>query len=200
MIANFHNQSILPRRKIVLANAIADIIGEKGGSILDVGCGDGEISEKVAAAAGASKIEGVETQLRPACKVPVKIYDGRTLPYLDGAFDYVMICDVLHHDTAPEVILGECVRVAKKAVIIKDHTSENFGEHLRLRAMDWVGNYHHHVHLEYNYLSRGGWTAIFDRCNIHETKREEKLPLYTGFLQAVFGRNLHFVNRLEHKP
>ena len=142
-------------------------------------------------------MEGVETRLRPACRIPVAVYDGFSLPYPDKSFDYVMVCDVLHHDPSPEIILKECARVATKGVVIKDHISENLLDQVKLRMMDMVGNFQHHVRMEYNYLGRDDWKGIFDRCGFTEVARTETMALYTGVLQSIFGKGLHFINRLE---
>ena len=197
MISTLHNSSILPRRKLVLTEEISLIIGESGSEILDVGCGDGEIAQNVAKITGAKRIEGVETHLRPECKIKVELYDGKVLPYPDKSFDYVTISDVLHHDPNPGIILKECARVARKGVVIKDHLAENTVARFKLRLMDWVGNFHHGVRLEYNYLSQKQLETEFASAGLHEVSRNTDIPLYTGLLQKIFGDGLHFVNNLK---
>ena len=63
-----------------------------------------------------------------------------------------------HHARAPESLIAEAARVARKAVIVKDHLAESPLDRLTLRMMDWVGNAPHGVALPpYNYASRETW-------------------------------------------
>jgi hypothetical protein len=40
-------------------------------------------------------IEGVDVFVRPTTQIPVVAFDGRPLPFADGAFDCVQFVDVL---------------------------------------------------------------------------------------------------------
>lgn len=51
---------------------------------------------------------------------------GDALPFADSSFDAVCEFAILHHVAEPEVIIGEMLRVARKAVIISD--SNRFGQ------------------------------------------------------------------------
>jgi SAM-dependent methyltransferase len=108
-------------------------------------------------------VRGIDIMARPTSHIPVDIFDGQTIPHPDKSFDIVSFVDVLHHTDDPSVLLKEAARVARKAVILKDHFSENGIDHLTLRFMDWVGNAPHGVVLPYNYASRArngqGWYA-----------------------------------------
>ena len=46
--------------------------------------------------------------------------NGKSLPFEDGAYDVVILADVLHHDPDPVALMKECGRVAKRFVIVKD--------------------------------------------------------------------------------
>jgi hypothetical protein len=64
------------------------------------------------------------------------------------------------------VLLKEAARVARKAVILKDHFSENGVDHMTLRFMDWVGNAPHGVVLPYNYASRAEWRSWYAEAGL----------------------------------
>jgi len=104
---------------------------------------------------------------------------------------------VLHHTEDPFVLLSEAARVARQAVILKDHLSENLLDHATLRLMDWVGNAPHGVVLPYNYASRATWMDWFDKAGLDIASFETSVPLYPAPLSWIFGRKLHFVARLS---
>jgi hypothetical protein len=51
--------------------------------------------------------------------------------------------------------------VARKAIVIKDHTLDGLFAGLTLRLMDHVGNSRHGVALPYNYWPRQKWFEAF---------------------------------------
>jgi len=93
-------------------------------------------------------------------------------------------------------LISEAGRVARKAVIIKDHLSENALDHWTLRLMDWVGNAPHGVVLPYNYAPRKDWETWFEKAGLKVDVFDTDVPLYPFPLNLVFGRKLHFVARL----
>ena len=51
---------------------------------------------------------------------------GYELPFPDGSFDAVFECGVLHHVAAPDRVVREMIRVAKRAIFLSD--SNRFGQ------------------------------------------------------------------------
>ena len=127
------------RRVSVLGEALGALV-EPGGDILDVGTGDGQIAKLIAAQAPDTSVRGIDIMARPTSHIPVDIFDGDIIPHPDKSFDVVSFVDVLHHTDDPRILLKEAARVARKAVILKDHFSQNAVDHMTLRFMDWVGN------------------------------------------------------------
>ena len=140
---------------------------------------------------------GIDVLIRPHTHIPVQLFDGRTIPAADDAFDWVTIVDVLHHTDDPGLLVAEAARVARKGVIIKDHLREGFAAHATLRFMDWVGNKGHDVRLPYNYLNRAEWDAVFARAGIQARTWREALSLYPFPASLVFDRGLHFIATLR---
>jgi len=66
-------------------------------------------------------IDGIDVLLRRDVAIPVKRFNGRSIPYGEGSFDVVMFIDVLHHAAEPMILLREAVRVARQMILIKDH-------------------------------------------------------------------------------
>jgi SAM-dependent methyltransferase len=140
---------------------------------------------------------GVDVLLRDKAYIPVKEFDGKTLPYKDGEFDAVIFIDVLHHIDNPIDILCEAKRVSKGRIIIKDHLREGLFAYSTLKFMDYVGNAHHGVRLPYNYLSKCEWDDIFKKLDLNVKDMDIKLNLYKFPFSLIFDRKLHFIAELE---
>lgn len=192
-----HARLVFSRRIRVLARHIAGQLS--AGDVLDVGCGDGTLAQAVMQINPQTRFQGIDVFLRPTVAIPAQVYDGQRIPFPDGAFDWVTICDVLHHTDDPSLVLAECARVARKGVVIKDHLRDGLLAGPTLRLMDWVGNRGHDVRLPYNYLSKREWTAIFDRLGLRASRWDQALGIYPFPFGLVFDRSLHFVANVVDK-
>src|SRR5262245_22784366 len=94
-------------------------------------------------------IRVIDVLVRPNTQIPVDRFNGKHLPHADKSFDVVCFVDVLHHTNDPATLLREARRVARKLVVLKDHTMDGIFAYHTLRFMDWVGNAHHGVALPY---------------------------------------------------
>jgi SAM-dependent methyltransferase len=194
-LGQLHEKVVFNRRVSVLGEALGALV-EPGNDILDVGAGDGQIAKLVASQAPGTSVRGIDIMTRPTSHIPVDVFDGVTIPHPDNSFDVVSFVDVLHHTDDPRILLKEAARVARKAVILKDHFSQNGFDHLTLRFMDWVGNAPHGVVLPYNYGSRAEWEAWYAEAGLQIESLSTDIPLYPGPFSLLFGRGLHFVARL----
>ena len=190
-----HSHVVYDRRVQVLAKHLSEFI-PRGASVLDVGTGDGLIASSVQSLRPDVTITGVDVLLRAKTYVPVTPFDGMTLPFADKQFDVVTFVDVLHHTDNALDLLREAARVARVALVIKDHLREGFLANPTLRFMDWVGNRRYGVALPYNYWQPRQWRATFSALGLKEERWVESLHLYSWPLDAFFGRRLHFVARL----
>ena len=190
-----HARAVFNRRVRVLSQAIAATV-PSGGRVLDLGCGDGSIAAAVMAQRPDLAFEGVDVLVRPHTHIPVTPYDGATLPFADDSFDFVTVIDVLHHTDDPGAVLAEAARVARTAVILKDHLREGILAGPTLRFMDWVGNRGHDVRLPYNYLDATEWRSAYARAGLHPEQVVDRLALYPQPFSAAFDRRLHFLARL----
>ncbi len=194
-IARGHHALVFGRRSQVLADVLAPLLPQ-GARVLDIGCGDGTIAALLSERRPDLRLEGVEYAPRPTCRIPCRSFDGEHLPFVDNTFDVSLFVDVLHHTPDVTVLLREAARVARAAVVLKDHLSENSIDHAILRVMDWVGNRPHGVVLPYNYQSRQQWQRHFADCGLHVVQLTIGVPLYPFPFSLIFGRRLHFVAQL----
>ncbi|HZY48311.1 MAG TPA: methyltransferase domain-containing protein [Devosia sp.] len=183
------------RRIWVLSRALANAIPGRG-TVLDIGCGDGQLALALMKLRPDLRIEGVDVVARPKTLIPVAHYDGVKLPFADKSFDYVTIVDVLHHTDDPTVVLSEASRVAREGVVIKDHLREGWLAQVTLSFMDWCGNIGDGVPLPYNFLSRSEWQGAFFKSKLQSVSTTEKLGIYLPPGRWLFDRNLHFVSLL----
>lgn len=165
--------------------------------VLDVGSGDGLLARRIALARPDLAIEGIDVLVRENARIPVLPFDGSTIPHGDAAFDAVLFVDVLHHTHDPLVLLREARRVARRAILIKDHTRNGLLAGPTLRFMDRVGNARHGVALPFNYWTRRQWRNAFRTLDLEVAVRKTRLGLYPAPANWIFGRSLHFIARLH---
>lgn len=191
-----HDRAVFRRRVRVLSEHLASELSS-GGSVLDLGCGDGSIAKAIMDRKPGLHFRGIDVLVRPDTQIPVEWFDGHTIPAADASVDWVTIVDVLHHTDDPGRMVAEAARVARRGVVIKDHLREGVGAYATLRLMDWVGNKGHDVRLPYNYLSRAEWQAIFAKTGIAARSWTESLSLYPFPASLFFDRSLHFIATLR---
>jgi methionine biosynthesis protein MetW len=108
-------------RKMNYANTtIARVI--PGGSVLDLGCGDGmllaEIAKKGATCTGIDLSEKTAALARER-GVDCRVHDlTEKLPFPDNSFEHVILLDVLEHVYYPGDVLREAARVSSMYVYI----------------------------------------------------------------------------------
>jgi len=102
-----------------LAPAFADFAGVHEGTVIDVGCGSGVLTEELARRVGGGSVAAVDpSPLLEACAARVPDADVRSgaaeeLPWPDGAFDAALAQLVLHFLDDPRAGLAEMARVVR---------------------------------------------------------------------------------------
>jgi ubiquinone/menaquinone biosynthesis C-methylase UbiE len=181
----------------VLSDELIRLINPEVKTILDIGCGEGSIGKLIQDKNRGLKISGIDILERQHCLIPVKLYDGKHIPYNDNSFDAGMFIDVLHHLTDIKEMLAECKRVSRRYIIIKDHQYKTGFDFKILKFMDQVGNKPHGVVLTYNYLKEKEWDILFKESGLKMLQKKVTIPLYPFPFNMLFGRRLHFVCLLE---
>jgi ubiquinone/menaquinone biosynthesis C-methylase UbiE len=195
VLATLHAHSVSERRNRRLAELLAEALPQ-GARCLDVGAGDGAVAAELVARRPDLHLEGIDVMVREGARIPVRLFDGREIPLPDAGTDAVILVDVLHHTDDPGVLLAEARRVARRAVVIKDHLCDSRLDWATLAAMDWLRNAPVGVRLPYNYQSSEGWQRLFARAGLEPDLWRTDLSLYAWPLRPLFDRKLHFVARL----
>ncbi len=107
-----------------------------GSSVLELGCGNGVLLNKLKAERGAA-VHGIEiddSSVRECVRIGLDVLhesaDGALTDYGDGAFDYVIFNDSMQRVVnKPDEVLGEALRVGKRVIV----TVPNFA-HIKARS------------------------------------------------------------------
>lgn len=112
------------------ARLLADV--RPRGRLLEVGCGDGANLVHLARAGGAERLHGCE--LFPGrlafardhvAGLRAVVADAGRLPYVDRAFDVVLVRDVLHHVADRAAVLAEAWRVTRGTLCVVEPNVRN---------------------------------------------------------------------------
>jgi 2-polyprenyl-3-methyl-5-hydroxy-6-metoxy-1,4-benzoquinol methylase len=96
-------------------------------SIIDVGCGEGVLTEKWAAGLPNGRVVGVdlddpklrqEWERRALPNLEFKVSNGDQLPFAVGEFEAAAAMEVLEHVPDPDAVLGEMTRVARRWLLV----------------------------------------------------------------------------------
>ncbi|MET9391114.1 class I SAM-dependent methyltransferase [Streptomyces sp. NPDC006624] len=109
-------------RAAAAAQAVLSLVPATARTLLDVGCGTGIVTRRLAADRDGMRVTGVDLApamaRRAAARLPgaVVLADSRRLPFRDGEFDAVTSVWLLHLAPGPaevRAIVGECARVLR---------------------------------------------------------------------------------------
>lgn len=195
-LVRYHHRAIHVPRVERVAAALARLAG-RAESLLDVGAGDGSIAARLGAAIGARRIAGVDVKVRPEMAIEVRAYDGATLPFDAGSFELVVLSDVLHHCADPAAVLRESLRVAARAVLLKDHYRFDAWSERVLLAMDVVGNAGPGVEVRGTYLSPSEWEILVREAGGRFASVEWPLRIHDLPWRIVTQDRLQFAARIE---
>jgi SAM-dependent methyltransferase len=155
-----------------------------GPRILDLGAGEGWVTERLSRAGFTTC--GADVGAFAHTRVPYVIYDGTRLPFGDAAFETTLLLLTLHHCDEPEAVLDEALRVTRRRLIVSESVVRNRLDRFWLDALDG----------RFNRLRHGGrmptplgfrraeeWQALFDSRGLH--------PIATRWLGGRLERLIH---------
>jgi len=195
VIGTVHGRYVFGRRVQRIAHHLAELIPPNA-TVLDVGCGDGAVGATIAELRSDLGVCGIEVAVRPTTHIPVEAFDGEVIPYGADQFDTVLLVDVLHHLQEPLSLLREAARVARQAVVLKDHVREGLMAAETLRFMDWVGNARYGIPLPNTYWTRPEWESAFRYVRLRIVEWRQSLRLYPPPISWLCDRGLHFATLL----
>lgn len=167
-------------------------------TVLDVGAGDGRVGRAYAERVGA-EARGVDVMPQADAVIPVRGFDGARIPEGDGAFEIVLLADVLHHAEDPVALLAEALRVSSRAVLVKDHFAFGPVSRFMLLALDLVGNRAQGVAVRGTYASPSEWTHIVDGAGGHVERMIWPLDVHTAPLRYVTRSELQVAMRVRKR-
>jgi ubiquinone/menaquinone biosynthesis C-methylase UbiE len=165
LIAKWVEKSFHPWYKNNVAQYIADLL-EPNINILDFGCFDGQLSQRIMELRPDVQITGIDIDVSVISVIKRVIYNGEHLPFKDNSFHTVIAVDCLHHTTCVPGILRELKRVTQNSIIIKDHMANNLLEKHIVSFADWSTNYMYGIKCYYNFQSRQEWFDLFKKFKL----------------------------------
>jgi SAM-dependent methyltransferase len=130
-----------------MADAVARLIPDGVRSILDVGCGSGVISDRLAGTYDMFAGDRSRAALAHV-RAPSVQLDAAQLPFANESVDLVLSTDVLEHLPGPvwEGFIAECARVARQYVLLIVPNREPMA-HFSIRCWSCGTSYHAHHHV-----------------------------------------------------
>jgi SAM-dependent methyltransferase len=192
---DYYFRSNLESRSERVTASVAMHVG-RAKSLLDVGCGDGNNTLRLAERIGIERVVGVDVLVRERTHIEVRPYDGLHVPFGDREFEVVTLLDVLHHCTDPGQVLREAVRVADRAVVVKDHFAFGPVSRTVLYAMDVFGNRKFGVPSPGTYFDFPAWVRLVDDAGGHIAAVEWPLALHDMPWRLVGWPELQFTAKI----
>ncbi len=194
VLKRFHGPVYAERIRVLTDLIVPNL--EQGDRVLDVGSGSGALGRAVLDAPGRPpgvEVRGLERSRRGDEAIPTDAYDGETPPYPAGAFDVVILADVLHHEADPLRLLSACARLSRRLVIIKDHQVAGPLAWPRIALIDWAANAPYGVPCRFRYNTPADWVDWRDRQGLKVVKEWNALRLYPQPYNALFGNRLQYM-------
>lgn len=115
------------------------------------------------------------------------LYEGKIMPYDEGAYDTALLLTVLHHTADPDAILREASRIARRVIIIEDVFNSAW-QRKYTKIADSLTNLEFFGHPHSN-RSDAGWRKTFDRLGLSLIHGE------THRFAAFFRQGVYVIER-----
>lgn len=157
---------------------------KKDERVLDVGCGDGILSE-ILQKRFSLKLTGCDIENYLKKEIPfVFMQNESALPFPDKSFDVVLMNDILHHTTFfnQKKLLKEALRVSHIVLIFEDEPT------LAGSIVDWSINKFHNLHMPITLAFRKHtqWMQIFNDLGVTYHYKKVRKPLFYAFTHEAF--------------
>ena len=155
-----------------------------GDTVLDFGCGDGALAERLAARVPGLQVTGVDVvDSPPRQRIRFVKYTGSALPFEDQSFDVLLAYHVLHHCDDPAAALRECCRVARRRVLLVEPTVRSILDLPAMRGSDWLFNAWkpEPVPMPYQFQRRDRWRSLLHGYGF-SIEREDRVGVFPSWL------------------
>ena len=189
----YGSRNPLVRRVMAGFDSALDELWERASpqSVLDVGCGEGVLTERFAERLGDGRVVGIdlddpklraEWERRRRANLEFRAEDATSLSFGDDEFDAATAIEVLEHVPDPEATLSEMVRVARRRLIVSVPREPLWRALNMARGAYWrsLGNTPGHV----NHWSRRAFVSFLER---HGTVEEVRSPFPWTMLLVRVG-------------
>jgi SAM-dependent methyltransferase len=150
--------------------------------LLEIGSGPGSLLEALRAEQHeVAAVDVGHSAFDP--QLSATLFDGKTLPYRDDAFDAAILATTLHHAADPDRLIAEAARVAPKVIIIED-VYRSAAQRRLTQFADSLTNLEFDGH-PHNNRDDAGWRAAFAAAELTVVRAETK-PYAGLFLQALY--------------
>ncbi len=115
----------LAERFRIIYQQLKPYVKDVKGKAIDYGCGSGSLTQILHDQSGLD-IEGVDVRdfRSPDVTVPVKVFDGYTVPVPDKYYACSVLTNVIHHEFDNEKILAELDRITSKKLVVIETVPE----------------------------------------------------------------------------
>lgn len=155
------------------------------GKTLSIGCGNGSVEALIN-----KGIVGVEVLKYENPRIPIRIYNGKKLPFKNNCFDTVIIAYVFHHvrnEKQIHAILKEALRVSKKKIVVLEQIYKNKIQLLLLKIFDCICNKPLGVPTPFNFFTVKKWIKIFRSLKFNFRIFTLKIPLLSILFAIPVG-------------
>jgi 2-polyprenyl-3-methyl-5-hydroxy-6-metoxy-1,4-benzoquinol methylase len=158
-------------------------------TVLEVGCGEGEVLERMIGTFPAARVAGIDLHDERLLAewaergLPAKVGDINAIDAADGEYDLVLAIEVLEHVPEPERALREIARVCRGQVVLSVPREPiwRIGNMARGRYLRQLGDTPGHV----NHWSAGSFRRLVAR---HFDVEQVRRPLPWTMIRAAVRR------------
>lgn len=166
---------------------------EPGSSVLDLGCGTGDLLQLLRSTRGAV-VRGVEIEeprIRACLSKGISVFQGNLdeglKEYGDGSYDYVILNETLQVVHEPVQLMREMVRVGRRAIV----NFPNFGNLVNRLQLLFKGRMPVNRDLPYEW---------YDTPNIHFCTRRDFVHLCTTMhIRILSAVDIRHRRRISHR-
>ena len=135
--------------------------------VLDIGAGDCRLDQLIKRRIGC-EIVPIDVEDFNETDLPLKLFDGKRLPFDDNTFDVVLLIFVLHHAEDAKACLAEASRVARRSVIVFEDVTTGFIDRFMFRIFHrWLVRFEK-ISYPYREWSQSQWTELAQSLDLKQ--------------------------------